>query len=484
MHVLTFPARLAVNGGPSRRGRLRLRPGEVTWRSLWRNRVDLTGAALLSGKLQQVRHRRGDAELMLRTNRASAHLELGEAEAAATARALTGRDFPGLDPWRIRPSGRTWWAIACLTVAGLWVAFVLLLAFDGYTAQASVLRSDGGWTCTVTWHDPRGVSQRDDTDCFGESTGSTVEILVPWGDFRGAVTTRPTLAMVGTVGATPLCAVGAVRLRLVSRRRRSNAALLRLAGEATGDSAADREPASGVQRTAVALARDRRRAWAVLAVGATSVVATIGLGTVIDRADRELQEGGVTTVGTVVAVHPDRKFQTGGADVSFSAGRSPGTRYVSLGTYADDYDEGQRVDVLYDPAAPERFTIDDVSYEPPWTTWPMVVSIVGALIVGPVGVWMVRTGRAARRLLNGGPWTRVRVRVLLEEKTCTFTTLDGTHWLSSFGAHWPTPEGADPERAEVGPTDPDPADAWWVRDGEQAVFSPDQGAPLVLARMR
>jgi hypothetical protein len=97
--------------------------------------------------MQQVRHRRGAVDVQLRLAEGrTARLELPEAEAAATVRMLSGRDAPGLDPARIRPSGRTWWATACLTLAGLWVALMVWMALDGYTATATVVRSAGTWT--------------------------------------------------------------------------------------------------------------------------------------------------------------------------------------------------------------------------------------------------------------------------------------------------------------------------------------------------
>ena len=166
--MLTLPARLSVEDGRAHRGRLRLAPGEITWRSGLRSPTDLTGAAVLAAGMQHVRHRRGDVEVRLRlADGRSARLELPEAEAAATVRMLSGRDAAGLDSVRIRHSGRTWWAITCLTLAALWAAFMVLLAFDGYTATATVVRSAGTWTCAVTWESPRGTPERDDTDCYG-----------------------------------------------------------------------------------------------------------------------------------------------------------------------------------------------------------------------------------------------------------------------------------------------------------------------------
>ena len=217
------------DGGRLRRGRLRLSPAEVSWRSGLRRQTDLTGAAVVATAMERVRHRRGAVEVELRlTDGRPARLHLPEAEAAATVRMLSGRDVAGLDPARIRPAGRTWWAVVFLTLAALWVASTVILAFDGYTATATVVRSSDTWTCAVTWQSPSGTPEHDDTDCFGEPPASgeppdsSFEVVVPYGDYEGAVTTRPTLALVGAIGAVPLGAIGVLRLRVVSRCRRTN----------------------------------------------------------------------------------------------------------------------------------------------------------------------------------------------------------------------------------------------------------------------
>lgn len=510
---LVFSGRLSVSDGPQRRGRLRLSASRAVWRSGLRAPVDLSGAVLLGAAMRRVRHRRGDGELrLLLGNGTSALLELPEAQAAATARMLTGRDVPGLDASRIRPAGSTWWAVACLAVSGLWMALMAVTAFDGYSAAATVVRSGGGWTCTVTWVDPNGARQSDESDCFDEPVGSSLQIQVPWGDFRGAVTTRPMLGFVALAGATPLAAVGALRLRVLARRRRTSSALIRMMADQAAATAAAGGPASSVAGTHTALIRLRRRAWGVLALGTVALVAVSSLFMIMDAADRDLRARGVTTVGTVVTVHPDRKWSPGGADVRFQGSGDVATRYVRLGSDADGYDAGQRVDVLYDPAAPDRFTIDDISYEPPWTTWPSLISLGVAMFGMPTGIWMVRVRRTTARVLATGPWAPVHVRVRVDDKRLFLTTEDGATWRSTtldrewsqarrsdWRARWLSrPALPDDQRAPAGPGDdahevspPDhsadplaaPELAWWVRDGELAVFSPNPAERLVLARL-
>jgi hypothetical protein len=319
------------------------------------------------------------------------------------------------------------------------------------------------------------------------------------------------------VGAVPFLTAGVLRLRVVARRRRANAALHRLARAASRHTVAVRTPASEVERTATALIRSRRWAWAVVAVGLVGVVAAIALGAVMDAADRELRAAGITTVGTVVEVHPDRKWSTGAADVTFTAAGHSATRYVVLGVSADDYVEGQQVDVLYDPDSPDTFTINDESYEPPWVTWPTMLAVVTALLAVPAGAWMIRIRRTTSRILAHDSWEPVRVRVRVEDKRCWFTTDDGTVWRGSVDGRWRAPDATRDQLGDRASTqlelaagsavgrdlassdgggvggffiDHDvadavvPQDAWWVRLGDVAVFSPDQGSPLVLARLR
>ena len=333
---------------------------------------------------------------------------------------------------------------------------------------------------------------------------------VPNGDYEGAVTTRPVLAVVAVTGAVPLAAIGALRHGVVSRRRRTNVALIRLAEGAEG--AVVRERASSLDRTAAALRRARLPAWGVTAVGGIGLAASVALGWVMAEADAELRATGITTVGTVIQVHPDRKYSDGGLEVRFPAVGDLATRYVSVGIDADYYVEGQQVDVLYDRAAPDRFTVDDLAYEPPGTGWPFAMSIVVALLAGPFGIHLLWVRRTTARMLAEGAWTPVRVRVLVEDRTTCFTTDGGTVWRSWTDGRWgssgdqlrrlrdwwlsrPDPAGGVPgqdggpaadldvpveEEGEPAPVE----DAWWVREGERAVFSPDKGTPLVLARLR
>ena len=228
--------------------------------------------------------------------------------------------------------------------------------------------------------------------------------------------------------------------------------------------------------------------WGILGLGIVGACGVVLIAVVEIAADEALREVGVTTVGTVVSVDSDTRLDPGGASVRFTVDDDTRVRLVSLGGYADYYVEGQVVDVVYDPSAPDRFIMDDALYAPGWTEWPLVLALLTAFFAGPLGVHWVGTCREMRRLLGARVWTPVRVRVLLGDRRHEFTTADGAVWRSTLYADWPPPNREPLERSGWGLPDEDPADvpyaqeAWWVCDGDQAVFSPDQGSPLVLAR--
>ena len=225
-----------------------------------------------------------------------------------------------------------------------------------------------------------------------------------------------------------------------------------------------------------------------LAVVAGSAV--IGLLWVSNEGDTDLRDEGVTTVGTIVRVDSDGRWDPGGAQVRFTAGAETDVRYASLGAWADDYVEGQAVVVVYDLSDPRRFTIDDAVYEPSWMTWATGISGAVAAVAGVAGASWVRTHRRTRRLLRTRAWTAVRVRVLPDQDSLCFTTPDGVSWDGGASSDWPEPNREPRELSGWGLPDEDPAEvpfdqaAWWVSDGTTAVFSPDQGPPLVAARRR
>ena len=188
------------------------------------------------------------------------------------------------------------------------------------------------------------------------------------------------------------------------------------------------------------------------------------------RADADLRATGVHTTGTVLDVDPDSKSSPGGAEVSFEdeSGAVQMT-YVPLDAYADDFEAGQHVEVIYDPADWSHITLDDAPWTPPDADAAQGLLLFPAglgLILGALLVW-IRS--RTRRLLAGRAWTPVRVTVQ-RSRGRHFSTEDDGYWESYVAGRWP---GTAEEH-----------DAWWVTDGRRAVFSPTHGGPLVLARRR
>ena len=479
-----FAARLTGSDGVPVRGRVALAAGGAVWHPRRGTPAGLTGPVLLDPVVPP-RSRRPDRRLQLRTAGGDpALLDLRARDASAVARVLSGVDVPGLVPWRARHPGRRRWGAGALVAGVCWAAFLAFPAVDASLVTATVVNRIDGWSCEVSWTDQAGQRQQDESDCAGERPGELIEVSVPPGDFRGGVTTPGAMAVVGVGGAVPWLVAGAVRLAVITRRRRRDAALLVLTGQAAPGRAARGGAAAAVPATAAALTRRGRQVRAVLGAGVLCAVAFGSLLWVMDLADRDLRATGTTVPGAVVEVHRDSRYSYGAADVRFRASGGARVERVALGAEADGYEPDDRVEVVYDPADPTRLTIDDVGYAPPWTHWPAVAAFVGGFVAFLVGPWWWLVQRRTRRVLAEGEWKPVRVRVWSADKRTWFRTPDGSTWKAPVGG-WrrfdPRPGG--PGDGLRGP-DGDGQDAWWVRSGDVAVFSADQGHPLVLARLR
>ncbi|WP_147251770.1 DUF3592 domain-containing protein [Blastococcus sp. TF02-8] len=464
--------RLLRADGRGSRGRVRLTAADVTWRERGHEPVGLRGPVRLGPTGHASWGRQATVRLQLWTAEGrQMALDLPAPEAAATVRLLSGQDPVGLEPWRATRARGTAWAAAFLTLAVGFAGLMFLVGTDGYTADATVLSSDDGWTCEVAWTDPTGTAIEGRSDCFGERAGSRLEVLVPWGEIEDPVSTRPALALSGGVVAAPLLAVGALLAWRVARHRRRDATFLRLVGAEPPRAGESSEAALAEPRTASAVARRRRWSRVGLIGVAASLLLSVGMWLVQDHADRQLRAEGATTVGTVVELHPEGRRRRGGLDVRFTVDGTQHRGHVPGDS--NDYDLGQHVEVFFDPADPDRFTIDDVTFEPRGTALLLTVGGLGSLSGIAYGLPVLLSHRRARSMLARGVWSPVMVRARYEKSRYLFTAPDGTTWRSSRRAGWPTREdGTEPVQ-----------DAWWVRDGEHAVFSPDKGAPLVRARL-
>lgn len=391
----------------------------------------------------------------------------------------------------LRSRRRPRWALVSVTLGVLWMLLCACGYVTGYPATVTVTGGQGDGFCDVVWQDPSGAILHGESHCHGQPVGSRFPVRVSgWPDAGEPTPTEEYVGMSLVVGL-PLTGVGGIGLL---RRRPRQAAGPRparrtrpeLATRTTTEGAPD--AAVSDQRTAAGLFRAARRAWAAVAVAVVAGAALLGLFRMSLAGDTDLRNTGVTTVGTIVRVDPAVKWAPGGAVVRFTAGGDTSARYVSLGWYADEYEEGQTVDVVYDLSDPERFSIDDVGYEPRWMTWAIGGAITVTAAAGITGLRWASAHRRARRLLRTHLWTPVRVQVHPQDRSLRFTTADGACWSSLGDSDWPQLNREPRQLSGWGLPDEDPADvpvdqaAWWVCDGLCAVFSPDRGAPLVLAR--
>ena len=388
-------------------------------------------------------------------------------------------------------SRRPWWALARIALGVLWMLLQACLYVTGYPATATVTGEQRDGFCDVVWHDPSGVILHGESHCHGEPVGSRFPVRVSgWPDAGEPAPTEDYVGMSLVLGL-PLAGVGGIGL--LRRRPRQDAGPEparrtepELATRTTTEGAPD--AAVSDRRTAAGLVRAARRVWAAVAVAVVAGAALLGLFRMSVAGDTDLRNTGVTTVGTIVRVDPGGKWDPGGAAVRFTAGGDTSARYVSLGSYADEYEEGQTVDVVYDLSDPERFSIDEVGYEPRWMSWAIGAALTVTAAAGITGLQWASAHRRARRLLRTHTWTPVRVQVHPDDRSLRFTTADGASWTSLGDSDWPQLNRQPRQLSGWGLPDEDPADvpvdqsAWWVCNGSRAVFSPDGGAPLVLTR--
>jgi hypothetical protein len=345
-------------------------------------------------------------------DRSTAELRLSHADAAAVQRSRAGALVTG--EVGERPAGRDvprgWGAIGVMAVGVLFMLFVGCLFLTGYWTTVTVTGGAGDGFCDVVWEDPAGRPHSGESDCYDEPLGSRFEARVSGWPDAGEPTLVDTYLGMGLLFGLPPFLLGGGRLLQLARRRRRLPGLpgeTSMARHARGAEVAD-------ERTVRALRRERRWAWFLTGVGAIGVGLVLTVMVVEIDADDDLRAVGVTTVGTVLEVEPDTWSDPGSASVRFTADGVTRARDVTLGGYADDYVEGDDVSVVYDPAEPDRFIVDDALYGPPWTGWLLVPSLFLAA-AAPFGVahglrvrrarrQLARTGRVPPRQDSGADW--------------------------------------------------------------------------------
>jgi hypothetical protein len=459
----------------------------LTWRRLGEE-LDLGGATILSSSLS-LGGDAGQAELLLGLRDGErVRLRLPEPQAIELARTLADRRAPADEvdavaaPARRRGPPRGRFAFAILVLGVLYLGCYGLMTATGYPATATVTGGDGEGFCDVTWEDSAGRPQSGETDCSDEPAGTTFDVLVSGWPFPGSPGTPGEIVFEALVVGLPVCGLAGGRL-LYLRRRAS-----RCAGH--GPAGQPYVAAAEASSTAWALRRESRRTWAALVVGVICLAGFVVAVTVVEDRNTELRQSGGQTVGTVAELHPDSKYTSGRAVVRYTTDGDEWLEPVDLGANADNYTEGQKVTVFYDPTDPARMTIDDEDNQASWTVLPMILAMLAGL--GMIGLAIVRTIRRARvtQLLWSGPWEQVRVDVQPAGERIAFHFADGSSWRSAAGQRWPSWKPHHSDRTGSSPTDLEPDDVptdelvWWVADGTRAVFSPTMGTPLVLVRRR
>ena len=150
------------------------------------------------------------------------------------------------------------------------------------------------------------------------------------------------------------------------------------------------------------LRRDRPRGgWfvgpALILVGLAMLFAWVTWIDHYEQTSEELRSNGGSTPGTVVALRPDIKGSSGAAQVAYTVNGHDYVRPVDLGSFVNNYDEGQAVTVHYDRAHPERMTINDETNQPSDLVLPMALLGVGGVGVVIFGVVAIRRHVVAGR---------------------------------------------------------------------------------------
>ena len=223
----TCRARLGVGTAPLTAGRLSLSPWQVVWTARSGDeRADLAGAVVLSVAAAEGAGVEAAEDVVLRLglpDGKTVRVQLYRDDAATLQRVLSRLDAaPAAAAWSPPPRvhRRPWWAVCCVTVAGLWVLSWAWLVVTGHTATATVTGGDGEGLCDVSWEEAGGTRATGEVDCADEPAGShrTVWVL-GWpvtGEPMDPGWTTGGVLVVGGLVAAP----GALRLVQLRLRRR------------------------------------------------------------------------------------------------------------------------------------------------------------------------------------------------------------------------------------------------------------------------
>jgi hypothetical protein len=164
----------------------------------------------------------------------------------------------------------------------------------------------------------------------------------------------------------------------------------------------------------------------VAAFGAGVLLWTMALLAVdhVHSGDRRLISQGAGVTGVVTAVTLGGAFRSGSAKVSYTAGGRGLIGTVDLGSDADRFTVGQKVEVRYDQHRPTRMTIAGMRDQSGWSVWLAVLVFVGGCAF--MGAAPIRTWRwiRSRRVLADNPWREVHDNISMDARNRVVAEID------------------------------------------------------------
>ena len=235
----SVPARVALEGGRARSGRLVLAGTRAVWASRrGGSRVDLGGAQLLSAGPASGWNSPQDAvDLRLSLSGGGTATVLVDSDLAELLIDVLPRSAPSVparDPRAVpavaKAPGRSWWAWALVAAAVLALAYSGCTYATGYSTTATVTGGDrepNDGLCPVVWEDPQQVPHSGEADCLDEASGTddvsgtALDVRISGWPDSGDPSTPGLYAFMAIVLGGPPLTVGTWRLLYLRGRRRA-----------------------------------------------------------------------------------------------------------------------------------------------------------------------------------------------------------------------------------------------------------------------
>ena len=223
----TVPARVSLEGGRARAGRVVLAGARAVWTSRrGGHRVDLGGAQLLSAGPAGGWNAAQDAvDLRLSLAGGGTATVLVDSDLLTDVLPRSAPSHLAADPLPAPAApGRAWWGWLLVAAGGLWIAYVACMYATGYSTTATVTSGDLDLTdgfCPVVWVDPSQVVHSGEADCYDEPAGSALGVRVTGWPDAGDPTMAGTYVAIAALFGLPPLAAGAWRLLYLRGRRRA-----------------------------------------------------------------------------------------------------------------------------------------------------------------------------------------------------------------------------------------------------------------------